>query len=146
MAFSLHNVYERLDSINATFVWCTVCLVNYYAGNIFWPLLVIFRPSVIIKSKNIIEFNVLNNWDPFLHLVWYTLFIGFARVSNFSVVWYESWYYFSKHGLTTVDSVTIRKRQGKDVIYASYLYASNLCMNWNIFTVNFLLNTDYKYG
>jgi hypothetical protein len=54
------------------------------------------------------------------------LFIGFARVSNFSMVWYESQYYFSKHGLTTVDSVTIRKRQGKGVIYTSYLYASNV--------------------
>jgi len=46
------------------------------------------------------------------------LFIGFAGISNFSMVWYESQYYFSKHGLTTVDSVTIRKRHGKDVIYA----------------------------
>jgi len=50
------------------------------------------------------------------------LFIGFARISNFSMVWYESRYYFSKHGLTTVDSVTLRKRQGKDVIYASNVY------------------------
>ena len=44
------------------------------------------------------------------------LFIGFARVSNFSMVWYESRYYFSKRGLTTADSVTIRKGHGKDVI------------------------------
>lgn len=54
------------------------------------------------------------------------LFIGFSRVSNFSMVWYESWYYSSQHVLTIVDSVTIRKKHEKDVIYASYLYASNV--------------------
>jgi hypothetical protein len=49
-------------------------------------------------------------------MVLYMLFIGFSRVGNFSMVWYESQYYFSKHGLTTADSVTIWKRHGKDVI------------------------------
>jgi hypothetical protein len=53
-------IKEQILSVQ---IWFLVCSVNYKSGNIFWPLLVTFNPSTIIKSKNIIAIIVLYNWD-----------------------------------------------------------------------------------
>jgi hypothetical protein len=52
--------YKRMDTVNKLLF--DVCSINHYPGKMFRQLVVIYRSSIIIKSKkNTVSINVLNN-------------------------------------------------------------------------------------